>query len=212
MQASQNGAVLDRMVSQGRFVCIELQDVRVRKVGAVDVLEALREIEGSSVGGYHFRSDGLGRSGSQRICNAFSNFDEILAVDSALAFENLAGVSEGQASAAYRRVKSPFAQDLVFELKLLDIWVGDHRTETKNQPSGLVGKTFVLTGTLPDMSRVGATELIEAAGGRVTSSVSKKTDYVVAGVDAGSKLEKANALGVAVLDQAALMALLEDRA
>jgi DNA ligase (NAD+) len=69
----------------------------------------------------------------------------------------------------------------------------------------LTGKTYVLTGTLPTLSRGQATELIEGAGGRVAGSVSKKTDAVVAGADAGGKLEKAQALGVEVIDEAELL-------
>jgi len=72
----------------------------------------------------------------------------------------------------------------------------------------LHGKTLVLTGTLPELTREEATERILAAGGRVTSGVSKKTDYVVAGAAAGTKLEKAERLGVQVLDEAGLLAAL----
>ena len=74
----------------------------------------------------------------------------------------------------------------------------------------LTGKVLVLTGTLPSLSREEAKALIEAAGGKVSGSVSKKTDYVVAGEEAGSKLEKAQGLGVAVIDEAQLRTLLEE--
>ena len=78
----------------------------------------------------------------------------------------------------------------------------------KERGTKLAGKTFVLTGTLPSRSRDEAKKLIEDAGGKVTGSVSKKTDYVVAGADAGSKLDKAKALGVAVIDEEAMIELL----
>ena len=77
-------------------------------------------------------------------------------------------------------------------------------------PKKLAGKTFVITGTLPNLSRDDAKDRIEAAGGKVAGSVSQKTDYLVAGSDAGSKLLKAQALAVEVIDEAALVALLQE--
>jgi DNA ligase (NAD+) len=79
--------------------------------------------------------------------------------------------------------------------------------EKKQRGTKLTGKTFVLTGTLPRFTRDEAKKMIEDAGGKVTGSVSKKTDYVVAGSDAGSKLDKARELGVAVIDEEQMEAL-----
>src|SRR5690606_6004205 len=81
---------------------------------------------------------------------------------------------------------------------------GEHNT-----PQPLLGKTFVLTGTFPTLKREDAKEMLEAAGAKVAGSVSKKTDYVVAGADAGSKLDKARELGVTVLNEDEWLALLE---
>jgi DNA ligase (NAD+) len=80
--------------------------------------------------------------------------------------------------------------------------------EKKERGTKLAGKTFVLTGTLAKYTRDGAKKMIEDAGGKVAGSVSKKTDYVVAGSDAGSKLDKAKELGVAVIDEEEMERLL----
>ena len=74
----------------------------------------------------------------------------------------------------------------------------------------LGGKTFVLTGTLPNLSREDAKEKIEALGGKVSGSVSKKTDYIVAGADPGSKYDKAAELRITILDETGLLQLMQD--
>ena len=96
-------------------------------------------------------------------------------------------------------------RDLVAKLRHLGL---DMTAEKKVIGTALVGKTFVLTGTLPNLTREEAKERIEAAGGKVSGSVSRKTSYVVAGEEAGSKLDKARELGVEILDELALLALL----
>ncbi len=83
------------------------------------------------------------------------------------------------------------------------------RAATADLPPRLAGLTFVLTGGLETLSREGAEEAIEARGGKVTSSVSKKTSYVVVGENPGTKLAKAETLGVPIIDEAAFVQLLE---
>ena len=125
---------------------------------------------------------------------------EGLQTDKALPADWQAWRSETQNAALLENLKTFFAQ-----------------TSSENQDQAfsddlneaVAGKTFVLTGTLPTLKRDQAQALIEAAGGKVSGSVSKKTDYVVAGEAAGSKLEKANALGVAVLSEEELLAMLD---
>jgi len=103
-------------------------------------------------------------------------------------------------------------QNRVIIESLRDAGVNMKRTASPPSASSggaVAGRTFVLTGTLPTLTRDEAAEMIRRAGGTASSSVSKKTDYLVAGEKAGSKLEKANKLGVTVLDEAALLILLE---
>lgn len=93
--------------------------------------------------------------------------------------------------------------------KLRDAGLNWQESAGQQHTSGaLSNKTFVLTGTLPTLSREDAKAMIEQAGGKVSGSVSKKTDFVVVGSDAGSKLEKAQSLGIAIIDETALLAML----
>ncbi len=102
----------------------------------------------------------------------------------------------------------PHNREVVEQLRAVGVHWPEGEGTASDAPRPLLGKTLVLTGTLPTLSRDEAKEMIEAAGGKVAGSVSKKTHYVVAGAEAGSKLAKAEELGVPVLDEAGLKALL----
>jgi DNA ligase (NAD+) len=105
--------------------------------------------------------------------------------------------------------EQPHNREVVTGLRAAGITWPEHEGAAANTaPQPLAGKTLVLTGTLPLLTRDEAKALIEAAGGKVAGSVSKKTHCVVAGEEAGSKLDKARELGITVLDEAGLRALL----
>jgi DNA ligase (NAD+) len=106
----------------------------------------------------------------------------------------------------------PHNVEVVQQLRAAGITWSEHEGAAVAEPLPLSGKTLVLTGTLPRLSRDEAKALIEAAGGKVAGSVSKKTSWVVAGEEAGSKLDKARELGVTVLDEEGLRALLDGAA
>ena len=101
----------------------------------------------------------------------------------------------------------PHNREVVEQLRAAGVTWDEHEGAPPAQSLPLAGLTFVLTGTLPTMSRDDAKDLIEAAGGKVSGSVSKKTSYVVAGAEAGSKLDKAQALSLPILDEEGLLKL-----
>ena len=120
----------------------------------------------------------------------------------------IAGIGETLSGAIIDHFNQPVNRTLVRDL--IKAGVAPKAPAARSKGSGpLLGKTFVLTGTLPSMSREEAAAKIEAAGGKVSSSVSKKTTYVLAGSDAGSKLDKAKELGVAVIDEPGFLSLLK---
>jgi DNA ligase (NAD+) len=145
----------------------------------------------------------------RNIAQQFRTVDALLAATPEQ-IEETQGVGPKMARVIHDQIADPSMRALIEDLRSVGL-----RLEEEGPPPGegpLAGKTFVLTGTLPDLTREQATERIVAAGGRVTGSVSKKTDYVVAGDSAGSKLANAERLGVQVLDEAGLIALLNGAA
>jgi DNA ligase (NAD+) len=105
--------------------------------------------------------------------------------------------------------KQPAQREMVQAIRSLGVDWREHDGQASAEAQPLTGITVVLTGTLPTLSRYDAKALLEAQGAKVAGSVSKKTHYVVAGADAGSKLEKAQSLGVRILDEAGLQTLLQ---
>jgi DNA ligase (NAD+) len=117
------------------------------------------------------------------------------------------GLGRKSADSIFAELSAPSVRAVFEGLAAAGVSLAALETETR-AVEGVAGKTFVLTGTLPTLKRAEAGARIKAAGGKVAGSVSAKTDYVVAGEEAGSKLEAAQKLGVAVLDEAGLLAML----
>lgn len=150
----------------------------------------------------------VGAGGAKSLARAYRNLDEI-AQASAEELTRTEDVGEVIAESIRQWFSSPRNRELIEKLRQAGLNFTSSETTRVAQVEGIKGRTFVLTGTLPTLTREDAAARIEAAGGKVSGSVSKKTSYVVAGADAGSKLTKAQELGVPVLDEAALLKLLE---
>lgn len=146
----------------------------------------------------------VGEKTARRLDRRFQRLDDLLAADEGKIADALESGKKA-ASSIRARLDDPEIRQVIRQLYEIGIRI-EEEEETKAPLGGL---TFVLTGTLPNMPREEAKAKIEALGGRVTGSVSKTTDYVVAGADPGSKLTKARTLGLAVLDEAGLKAFLE---
>jgi DNA ligase (NAD+) len=148
----------------------------------------------------------VGEVTGRNLAQRFRDIDALLAASPEEIAET-PGIGEKMARSIRTQLDHESMGELISDLREQGL-----RFREEGAPPGegpLAGKTLVLTGSLPDWSRETATERITAAGGRVTGSVSKKTDYVVAGDSPGSKLEKAERLGVPVLDEGGLRELLE---
>jgi len=147
----------------------------------------------------------VGEVTARNLAAQFRDIDRLLAA-STEEIEQTQGVGPKMAASIAEQLHAPAMLELIGRLREAGLRFAEEGPPPGEGP--LAGLVFVLTGTLPTLTREAATELITAAGGRVASSVSRKTDYLVAGESAGSKLEKAERLGVKVIDEPGLLALL----
>ncbi len=146
----------------------------------------------------------VGERTAELLAEEFGSIDDIMNAD-AEGLEQVEEVGPRISKAIIDFFARPANRDLIAHLKTAGVKM---TAERKQRTTQLAGLTLVLTGTLPNLSREDAKAKIEAAGGKVSGSVSKKTSYVIAGEEAGSKLDKARELNVPVLDEAGLMKLL----
>jgi DNA ligase (NAD+) len=150
----------------------------------------------------------VGETTAKDLAKYFGALDRVLDASEAQLLE-VPDVGPIVAQSIHTFFAQPHNREVVEQLRAAGIAWEEHAGAAADAPpKPLAGLTFVLTGTLPTLSRDEAKELIEAAGGKVSGSVSKKTSYVVAGEEAGSKLDKARELGIAILDEAGLRAVL----
>jgi DNA ligase (NAD+) len=136
---------------------------------------------------------------------------EQLSQASVTSLESIYGIGAEIAQSVVDWFKNSANQTLVQRLQAVGLQLAAPDLPSQLVPLALAGKTFVITGTLPTLKRNEAKDLIEKAGGKVTSSVSAKTDYLVVGEEAGSKLQKAQELGISQLSEAQLLALIETK-
>ncbi|MBE9223977.1 NAD-dependent DNA ligase LigA [Phormidium sp. LEGE 05292] len=153
----------------------------------------------------------VGSVNAQTLTQKFTNVEQLEAA-SATSIEAVYGIGAEIAQSVFQWFKVPANQTLIERLKAANLQLANQESVSTATTKGnkFNGKTFVLTGTLPTLKRDEAKDLIQKAGGKVTNSVSAKTDFVVVGEDAGSKLQKAEELGITRLSEAELLQMLEN--
>jgi len=151
----------------------------------------------------------VGEATAKDLARNFGTLEVLMQVDVA-ALQGVQDVGPVVAESIACFFAEPHNRDVIARLRTAGVKGEDEgeRVVELSVATAISGKTFVLTGTLPTLTRDDAAALLEAQGGKVSGSVSKKTDYVVAGAEAGSKLQKATELGVTILDEAGLRKLL----
>lgn len=182
---------------------------RMAQKSAQNVVDAIEQSKNTTLARFIYALGirNVGEATAKDLSHHFGSLKKLLSasVEDLLAVNDVGPIV---AQSLVEFLSEPHNIDAINEMIAMGVTWEEH--EGKQKQSGVLqDKTFVLTGTLPNMSRDDAKALIEGAGGKVTGSVSKKTHYVVAGTEAGSKLDKALGLGITVLDEAALVALLD---
>ena len=183
---------------------------RMGEKSAQNVIEALERSKRTTLARFVYALGirSVGEATARDLARHFGALDPLVAADEA-ALQEVEDVGPVVAMSIRRFFAEKHNRDVIDALRRHGVRWEEGKARPAAPAGRLAGKTFVLTGTLPDMTRDEAAALITSHGGKVAGSVSKKTDYVVAGADAGSKLAKAEALGIAVLDEDGLRKLLK---
>lgn len=185
---------------------------RMAETSSQNLLDALERSKHTTLARFLFALGirHVGEATAKDLARHFGSLDRIMDAD----LEALSRVPDvGPVVAASLRTffDQPHNREVVEHLRAAGVSWDEFEPATQALPGPLAGKTVVLTGTLPTLSREQAKACVEAAGGKVAGSVSKKTDFVVAGTEAGSKLAKAQELGITIWDEATLLAHIADR-
>lgn len=181
---------------------------RMGEKSAINLITAIEKSKSAEINRlvYALGIRHIGQKAAKLLCEHFLSIEAIFDA-SVEEISSIDGFGEIMAQSVYDYFSLEQTRELINNLK--DSGVLMTPIEKKFEGGIFLGKTFVLTGTLPTMKRSEASKLIEANGGKTSSSVSKKTDFVLAGEDAGSKLTKANALGVTVISEEEFLAMLD---
>ena len=182
---------------------------RMAEKSAANIVQALEKSKGTTLARFLYALGirHVGETTAKDLARHFGVIDQLMEA-SVTQLLQVADVGPVVAQSIHTFFAQPHNREVIKQLRAAGIGWLEHDGSADRSAKPLAGQTFVLTGTLPSLAREDAKALIEAAGGKVAGSVSKKTHFVVAGEDAGSKLEKARELGVAVIDEAALLNLL----
>jgi DNA ligase (NAD+) len=182
---------------------------RMAEKSARNLLEAIDQSRNTTLARFIYALGirNVGEATAKDLARHFGALDALLAAEE-IALLAVPDVGPIVAASIAGFLAEAHNREVIARLREAGVHWPEHEPAASNTGGILSGKTLVLTGTLPTMSRDEASALIERHGGKVSGSVSRKTDFVVAGTEAGSKLVKAELLGVAILDEAALRAML----